>query len=140
MKNIIKAVAVAGLLFSGGVADPPRVLAQVPTPAPGPQNLRLGAYVAKFTNGPGVTVTRVVPGKPASRIIVRRIIDGEFVEREESLVPGDLILFLDGQPVNSPEHCQWIIYTFPAGETLWIKGRDGAHGGKTFTAWVVLDE
>jgi hypothetical protein len=63
MWNIIKAVAVACVLFSGGVADPPQVLAQVPAPAPAPQNLRFGAYVAKLTSGPGVTVTRVAPGE-----------------------------------------------------------------------------
>jgi S1-C subfamily serine protease len=56
------------------------------------------------------------------------------------LVPGDVILYLDGQSINSPRDYQSIIYSFPPGETLRIKRRDGAHGGQVFTAWVVLDE
>jgi S1-C subfamily serine protease len=102
MRKISKAIVVLGLLLSDGVGGPRRASAQdgAPAPAPGPQNLRLAAYTAKNPNSPGVTVTSVVRGKPASRILVRRIVNGQSIDRQESLIRGDVILFPDGTPID----------------------------------------
>jgi S1-C subfamily serine protease len=127
-----------GLVFAAMPVDLPKAHAQS-LPAPVPRT-RFGAYVEKLTNGPGITVTGVMRGTPATRILVERNINGRNVWVTESLVPGDVILSIDGVRINSFMTYADTIALMPAGHTFEIRGIDSAHGGRIFYATAELDD